>query len=129
LDEDVQAAVESFRKAAELGSEAAMVNLGHCYYWGNGVEKNLDEAKSWYSKAADLGNVYGMFYLGNTHCEAAGAEMVSDLSSSWLRDPKDQELLMGVANCVTVITKGPPEEVEAEAEVPPLELPEEASGY
>jgi len=102
------------------------VNLGHCCYWGTGVEKSLEEAQSWYSKAADAGNVYGMFYAGSSHCETVAMQPRSDLASSWKREQGKQELLMGVSAWVQptsrVLSEGP------EPEVPFLELPEEAAG-
>ena len=47
--------MEWFRKAAAQNSPAAFYELGVCYENGDGVEKNLDEAESWYRKAVDGG--------------------------------------------------------------------------
>lgn len=41
---------------AERGDEFAMYMVGECYFFGDGVEKDLDIAKSWYEKAAALGD-------------------------------------------------------------------------
>ena len=45
-----------FRKAAEQGHADAQFCLGECYRTGDGVAKDLAEAKTWYEKAAAQGN-------------------------------------------------------------------------
>ena len=52
---DPVSAVEWFRKAADQNCAAAFYELGVCYENGEGVEKNLDEAETWYRKAVDGG--------------------------------------------------------------------------
>ena len=48
-------AVEWFRKAAAQDCPAAFYELGVCYENGEGVERNLEEAETWYRKAVDGG--------------------------------------------------------------------------
>ena len=51
--------IESFKFykiAAELGHISAQVNLGFCYYNGDGVTQDYEEAAKWWQKAADKGN-------------------------------------------------------------------------
>jgi len=47
-----------YKKAliADPNNAGAMLNIGICYDNGQGVERNFNEAMSWYMKAADLGN-------------------------------------------------------------------------
>ena len=47
--------VESLRRAAEQGNAVAQHNLGLCYDYGTGVEKDGREAVKWYRKAAEQG--------------------------------------------------------------------------
>ena len=44
------------RKAAALGNNQAMNNLGVMYGTGMGVTKDLTQARQWYEKAAAAGN-------------------------------------------------------------------------
>jgi TPR repeat protein len=44
-------AVEWFKKAAEQGMTGSMATLGMMYKEGNGVEKNVEEARKWYKLA------------------------------------------------------------------------------
>ena len=50
-------AIEWYTKAAQLGDDDAMYNLGEIYEKGNGVSRNIGKAKEWYKKAAALENV------------------------------------------------------------------------
>lgn len=84
---DYTTAVSYYRKAAEQNYPKAQITLGECYEYGQGVNKDLKQAKIWYSKAAGqreavacyrLGHVY--YYEDNDYKEAVkwltkGAEM------------------------------------------------------
>ena len=48
-------ALECFKKAADQGNARAQYNLGCSYEYGEGVSKDINEAKNWYKKAADQG--------------------------------------------------------------------------
>ena len=50
------AEVAAYRKAAEQGYAQAQNNLGNCYAYGDGVQKDLTQAEFWYRKAADQGH-------------------------------------------------------------------------
>lgn len=56
--------IDELKKAAEQGDAKAQFNLGGCYAFGNGVEKNLCEAVKWYRKAAEQGHAKAQFNLG-----------------------------------------------------------------
>lgn len=45
-----------FKIAAEHGHISAQVNLGLCYYNGDGVTQDYEEAAKWWQKAANKGN-------------------------------------------------------------------------
>ncbi len=49
---DVGQSIKLYQKAAEKGSAQARYNLGTAYEHGDGVLKNIDEAKKWYGLAA-----------------------------------------------------------------------------
>ena len=53
---DTALAYQFYMKGAEQEDDKAMNNLGSMYEGGNGVAKNLEEAKKWYEQAAALGN-------------------------------------------------------------------------
>lgn len=58
-------AYEYYKRSAQGGCWAGMTNLGRCYHYGIGVEKNLDTAEKWYYKAAKDGdNEVAQYYYG-----------------------------------------------------------------
>jgi hypothetical protein len=57
-------ALKWYNKAADIGSAAAMSNIGFCYRNGDGVSKDYARAVDWFRKAADGGDKKGMFGLG-----------------------------------------------------------------
>ncbi len=56
-----------YRKAASLGSSAAMVDIGAMYYMGRGEEQDYSQAFFWYKKAAALGNIHAISNLGYSY--------------------------------------------------------------
>ena len=49
--------MEFFKKAANQGLADAQYNLGYCYEYGYGVEKDGLNARFWYNEAARQGQV------------------------------------------------------------------------
>ncbi|MFD2181168.1 tetratricopeptide repeat protein [Rhodoplanes azumiensis] len=56
-------AAAAFRRAADKGSSAAMVELGLLYATGTGVAKNDEQARKLFEKAAEAGNPRGVTNL------------------------------------------------------------------
>lgn len=52
------------KRAAEEGRANWQCNLGVCYFYGEGIEKNMSEASKWYKKAAEQGEAKAQFNLG-----------------------------------------------------------------
>ena len=69
---DMAQAAAWYRKAADAGSTAAMVNLGVCYVQGAGVSEDAAEASRWFAKAAELGDAVGMVRLAYRHLDGSG---------------------------------------------------------
>src|SRR5215470_6964568 len=56
-------AIAAWRKAADKGSSAAMVELGVIYGTGAGVAKDEDQARKLFQRAAEAGNPRGVSNL------------------------------------------------------------------
>lgn len=52
---DYPGAYAAWAPLAERGDVAAMRNLGHLYRWGQGVERDIQQAMHWYRRAAETG--------------------------------------------------------------------------
>lgn len=63
--DDAQALVY-YMRAAERGHAVSQYFVGRAYYWGFGVEPDLDQATAWYRKAANGGVINAVLEL--FHC-------------------------------------------------------------
>ena len=63
VEKNVDKAIEWFKKAGQLGSSAALNNIGYIY----GTMGNNKAAISWYEKAANLGDAVAMLNLSNIY--------------------------------------------------------------
>ena len=70
-----------YLKSAEQGDADAQCNLGLCYEYGDGVEKDFREAVRWYRKSAEQGNAVAQFALGGCYKKGYGVE--KDLGKAW----------------------------------------------
>lgn len=60
-------AIEYYRLASTLGNDAAISNLGYCYYYGRGVKENKDLAFSYFDMASRMGNINAMYRIGTMY--------------------------------------------------------------
>lgn len=47
----------------QIGDVDSLSNLGSCYLYGTGVDKNLDEAKKYFKLAAEKGDCMAAYAL------------------------------------------------------------------
>ena len=52
-----------YAQSARMGNVDSMVNMGHAYMEGTGIEAHPSEAISWYSRASAKGQPLGSFYI------------------------------------------------------------------
>ena len=87
---DYDDAVRHYRKAAEQGVADAQLNLGACYYNGEGVTKDLVEAVKWYRKAAEQGDAKAQFNLGVCYANGQGVAEDKAEAVKWYRKAAEQ---------------------------------------
>ena len=93
------------RKVAEQGDVKAQLELGNCYYNGNGVNKDEAEAEKWWRKAAEQGNkdaveqfrklaeqgnVAAQYNLGKCYYNGNGANKDEVEAAKWYRKAAEQ---------------------------------------
>ena len=78
------AASEYYRRAAQKGNASAMFCLGKLYWSGKGVNQDYAEAVRWFKAAADAGNVEAMVVLGWVYYRGLGEGKIvaADLKQS-----------------------------------------------
>lgn len=86
---DYTSAFAWYKKAAELGYPAGMTNLGYCYKYGKGTEKDCEKAIYWYTKAANAGNKYAAFNLGRSYYYGECVDENLVKSKEWMRKAAD----------------------------------------
>ena len=82
--------IDELKKAAEQGDAKAQCNLGICYDFGKGVEKNPTEAVKWYRKAAEQGFAQAQYNLGNCYANGDGVEKNRSEAVKWYRKAAEQ---------------------------------------
>ncbi len=73
---EYEKAVKYYELAAKQGHEEAQNNLGHCYYYGNGVSQDYKQAVYWYELSAKQGYARAQNNLG--HCYYYGRGVSQD---------------------------------------------------
>ncbi len=53
-----------FKKSAEKGNIEAQCALGYCYYFGEGVRQDYEDAKKWFERSAIQGNAIAQYAIG-----------------------------------------------------------------
>lgn len=83
-DNKLEAMVECFTKAAQLGSIQAITDLGWAYFWGKGVQRNHRKCVKLFRKAAKEGNALAMYNLGYRLLNGEGVRKNTDEGMKWL---------------------------------------------
>lgn len=77
------------KKAAEMGHVSAQNHLGVCYYKGEGVEQNREEAVKWFAKADANGDKEATYNLGCCYAYGEGIEKNMNVGISLLIEVVD----------------------------------------
>ena len=79
----------NFRLAVDQGNANAQFNLGFCYYIGQGVEQDYDEAFRLYQLAADQGFPVAIFAVGDCYYTGNGVEKDPRAAAEWYQKSLD----------------------------------------
>ena len=81
MEQDYKTAIPYYQASAQLGSSAAMCNLGYCYYYGRGVPCDKEMARYYWETSAVLGEAASTYKLGDMH---RNGDIEADESVAWL---------------------------------------------
>lgn len=70
----LKVAFKCYQEAAKRGFSPGMLELGKCYFLGNGTGKDYEQAFKNFEKSADTGNREGIFYLGCCYLTGQGVK-------------------------------------------------------
>jgi TPR repeat protein len=82
---DSARAIALYRRAADLGSAAAMNNLGGAYRDGDGVAQNYDTARRWFEKSAALHLPQAYTNLGAVYLQGQGVARDPQRAQTYFR--------------------------------------------
>ena len=77
-------------KKAQSGDAKAQNSLGECYYFGNGVSQDYNQAVYWYFKAAKQGNAVAQYNLGVYYHAGKGVVQNYSQAMYWYRKAAEQ---------------------------------------
>jgi TPR repeat protein len=86
--ENQKLGVENFEKAASLGHDMALHMLGVAYMMGEGVEKDLDKAITWFEKAVERGLQGAAFSLSMIYSDYLND---NDKAAFWIEKANSME--------------------------------------
>jgi TPR repeat protein len=75
-------AARYFERAATAGHQRAQVNLGVLYFRGQGVPRDLTQARAWLEKAAAGGDGYALYALGRAMEDSQGQALADPVRAT-----------------------------------------------
>lgn len=75
--------IEDMQRRAEAGEAEAQYELGMCYYKGDGVEQNHEEAVKWFCESAEQGYAPAQFNIGVRYAIGYGVEQNHAEALKW----------------------------------------------
>jgi len=84
-DRDLPAAVEAYRKAADMGYAKAEYMLATCYHNGHGVKRDTKKAIGWCERAASHGHAQAMYQMGIYRHSGMGGVTNASEACYWFR--------------------------------------------
>ena len=88
---DYEHAVECFREGDKAGELGCTSNLGICYYWGQGVEADLQKSAFYNEKAAKGGIPVAMFDTGMNYEHGFGVSQNIEKAIYWFEKAADKQ--------------------------------------
>ncbi|MBO7608098.1 MAG: sel1 repeat family protein [Paludibacteraceae bacterium] len=89
---EFEKALELWREAAAQGSVVAYRNLGNCYNFGCGVDRNCEKAVELYTIAAEQGDAIAQYNLAYSYHSGEGARKDEAKAAEWYAKAAEQGL-------------------------------------
>lgn len=107
LAETTAEQINEWKAACEQnGDPVAALNVGNCYFLGDGVEQDDAEAVRWYTISAEGGDAAGQCSLGRMFYYGRGVEQNYEEAAGWFRLSADQGLAEAQYNLACLYEAG-----------------------
>ncbi|MGI6157509.1 MAG: tetratricopeptide repeat protein [Saccharofermentanales bacterium] len=80
VEQDYTRAIEYYHLAASMGNMQAVSNLGYCYMYAHGVERNMDLALAYFHISAQADVIDSLYKLGNIYERGKDVETDEELA-------------------------------------------------
>jgi hypothetical protein len=74
-----------YERAHAAGHPKATLQLGFCYYYGNGVERDYAKAFELFGEGAEKGCTYAMYWIGQCYWKGHGVKEDMPTAIEWNR--------------------------------------------
>lgn len=91
-NEAAKGGVKNYLQAAEEGNANAQFNLGMCYYYGDGVEQDYQQAIDWLTKAGRQDHGQAQLWLGKINLDVNVGEANSSEAAKWLKKAANKDI-------------------------------------
>lgn len=103
---DYEHAVECYREGVKAGDIDCMDNLAVCYFWGYGVETDLQKSSYYHEKAAKAGSVRAMYNTGLNYEHGYGVSQNMNKALFWLEKAAENNYQMAYAELGNIYSHG-----------------------
>lgn len=103
--ESIETGIEWLEKAAELGSDEAMLSLGQ-YYGKQSEDGAIAQSEHWYQQAGENGNVEAMLYLGKAYMKGDPFGQNGSQGAYWYELAVKQNNLLAMLELSNYLIKG-----------------------
>lgn len=76
-------AFEWYKKAAKMGDEEALYDLGECFCLGTGTKKDIKEAVKCFMQSAQKGCIMAQYKMGDLYSDGQGVEKDNIEAVEW----------------------------------------------
>ena len=83
-DEEYETAIEYYRIAAAMGNVQSQANLGYCYYYGRGCERDFKLAYAYFKMAARFKNTDALYKLSTMYEHGKGVKKNDEIAEYYL---------------------------------------------
>lgn len=106
VQKNYEQAIPLLQKSAELGNAEAQYNLGYCYEFGFGVNKDEKTATSWYQKSADQNYNDGLYAMMMAYSDGKGVQPNYDKAFEYAMKCAKNDDATCMFNVVTAYKQG-----------------------
>lgn len=79
-----------YKKGANLDDDVCLSNMAMCYFWGNGVEIDLQKSAFYMEKSAKMGNSKAMFETGLNYVNGYGVPQCVSKAAEWFEKAAEE---------------------------------------